>query len=39
VFQLAGVMKPQDVLGVVDQRQQPDGQRVLLGGRFEAPCL
>ncbi len=39
LFQLAGVTRPQDVLGVVDQKQQPDGRRVMLGGRLESPCL
>jgi hypothetical protein len=38
-FQLAGVAKPLDVLGVVDREPQPPGRRVLLGNRFEAPCL
>ena len=38
-FQLAGQVTPRDVLGVVDQKQQPEGQRVLLGGQFVAPCL
>jgi hypothetical protein len=38
-FQLAGRVRPLDVLGVVDQKAQPEGRRVLLGGRLEAPCL
>ncbi|MBN9119886.1 MAG: DUF1583 domain-containing protein, partial [Planctomycetes bacterium] len=38
-FQLAGVEKPLDVLGVVDRPEQPAGRRVVLGFRFEAPCL
>ncbi len=38
-FQLAGVDKPLDVLGVVDQKEQPDGRRVMLGSRLDAPCL
>ncbi|QEL19722.1 DUF1583 domain-containing protein [Limnoglobus roseus] len=38
-FQLNGVMTPQDVLGVVDQKDQPAGQRVFLGAKFEAPCF
>ena len=36
-YQLAGVLKPLDVLGVVDQKQQPAGRRVLQGGRLELP--
>ena len=38
-FQLAGVDKALDVLGIVDQGKQPDGKRVLFGSRFDAPCL
>ena len=38
-FQLAGVDKPLDVLGVVDRTEPPDGRRVLFGSRFDAPCL
>jgi tetratricopeptide (TPR) repeat protein len=38
-FQLAGEIKPLDVLGVVDQEAQPQGRRVMQGGRLEAPCL
>jgi tetratricopeptide (TPR) repeat protein len=38
-YQLAGVLKPADVLGIVDQKQQPAGRRVLLGGRLDLPCL
>jgi hypothetical protein len=38
-FQLAGEIKPLDVLGVVDHEAQPQGRRVLQGGRLEAPCL
>jgi tetratricopeptide (TPR) repeat protein len=38
-FQLAGVNQPLDVLGVVDQKEQPEGRRVMLGYRFDAPCL
>src|SRR6185312_6688950 len=39
LIQLAGVIKPLDVLGSVDRAHQPAGQRVMLGGRLEAPCL
>ena len=39
VFQIAGIIEPRDVLGVVDRKQQPEGRRVLLGGRLVAPCL
>jgi Protein of unknown function (DUF1583)/Protein of unknown function (DUF1581) len=38
-FQLAGVTRPLDVLGVVNRAAQPEGRRVMLGSRFEAPCL
>jgi tetratricopeptide (TPR) repeat protein len=38
-YQLAGILKPVDVLGVVDQKQQPAGRRVLQGGRIDLPCL
>ncbi|HSQ55917.1 MAG TPA: DUF1583 domain-containing protein, partial [Gemmata sp.] len=38
-FQLAGVSKPLDVLGIADQKEQPKGRRVMLGARLEAPCL
>lgn len=38
-FQIAGVVKPLDVLGVVDQKSQPEGKRVVLGFRLDAPCL
>jgi tetratricopeptide (TPR) repeat protein len=38
-FQLAGTVKPLDVLGLVDKKEQPEGRRVALGGRLEAPCL
>jgi hypothetical protein len=42
-FQLAGVTKPLDVLGdPAGPKTQPTGsagRRVMLGGRFEAPCL
>jgi tetratricopeptide (TPR) repeat protein len=39
IFVLEGIDSPRDALGVVDQKDQPKGQRVMLGGRFEAPCL
>ncbi len=50
LFQLAGVDRPLDVLGVVDgpagstapapqSGLWPAGRRVLLGSRFDAPCL
>ncbi|HEV8058742.1 MAG TPA: DUF1583 domain-containing protein, partial [Gemmataceae bacterium] len=39
VFQLGGTTKPQDVLGVVDQKAQPAGKRVSLGGRLDLPAL
>ncbi len=39
ILQLAGVFRPLDVLGIVDQKDQPQVQRAMLGGRFEAPCL
>jgi len=38
-YQLAGVIKPLDVLGVVDQPQQPPGRRIFLGGHMILPCL
>ena len=38
-YQLAGLLKPRDVLGIVDQKQQPAGRRVLLGGKLDLPCL
>jgi tetratricopeptide (TPR) repeat protein len=38
-FQLAGTEQPLDVLGSVDKPEQPAGRRVMLGSRFEAPCL
>ncbi len=38
-FQLAGTLKPLDVLGVVDGKEQPAGRRVTLGSRLETPCL
>ena len=38
-FQLAGVDKPLDVLGMVDRKEQPDGRRIMLGSRLDAPCL
>jgi hypothetical protein len=38
-FQLAGTAKPLDVLGVVDRKEQPEGRRVTLGSRLDAPCL
>jgi tetratricopeptide (TPR) repeat protein len=38
-FQLAGTIKPRDVLSVVDQKTQPKGVRVMQGGQLEAPCL
>jgi hypothetical protein len=38
-YQIAGMLKPLDVLGVVDQKQQPAGRRVLQGGRFDVPSL
>jgi tetratricopeptide (TPR) repeat protein len=38
-FQVNGVSVPRDVLGVVDQKDQPAGRRVMLGNRFEAPSL
>jgi len=38
-YQLAGVIKPHDVLGVVDQPHQPPGRRIFLGGQMILPCL
>lgn len=38
-FQLAGKIKPLDVLGVVDGKQQPNGRRIMLGSQLEVPCL
>lgn len=39
VFQFGGSWKTDDVLGVVDRKEQPQGKRVTLGGRFESPVL
>src|SRR5262249_22680572 len=39
VFQLGSSVRPMDVLGVVDQKAQPQGQRVLQGGQLEVPAL
>jgi hypothetical protein len=38
-IQLATITVPQDVLGVVDQANQPAGERVLLGNKIDAPAL
>ncbi len=39
VFQLAGQVKPLDVLPAADPAQLPKGQRVLLGGELVVPAL
>ena len=38
-FQLAGQVKPRDVLPAAAPNQPPKGQRVLLGGQFDLPAL
>jgi tetratricopeptide (TPR) repeat protein len=38
-FQMAGRPTAQYVLGVVDRKEQPDGRRVMLGNRLDAPAL
>jgi hypothetical protein len=38
-FQLAGVVRPLDVLGVADRESKADGRRVMLGFALDAPAL
>jgi tetratricopeptide (TPR) repeat protein len=39
LFQLAGTLKPLDVLGLVNGKEQPPGRCVTQGGRLETPAL